>query len=116
MLISFLHQLRPLFGSSSIGLEAAPAISMGNAALTWGRCVQSPGAAGGSWLEAPQPPGLVLLPGWKNPTQNLKKLDNKICLLSQGWGAALGSCQSKGKAVELFTWSRHLWGCRNSVS
>lgn len=47
MLISFLHQLRPLFGSSSIALEAAAAISMGNPALTWGRCVQSPGAAWG---------------------------------------------------------------------
>lgn len=63
MLISFLRQLRPLFESSSVGLEAAPAVSMGNPALTWGRCVWSPGAAGeGAGWGLPSPQGEAVGP------------------------------------------------------
>lgn len=76
MLISFLSQLRPLFESSSVGLEAAPAVSMGNPALTWAGVCGALGLQGrelGGGFPAPRVKLLVLLPGWKSSTQNLKR-------------------------------------------
>lgn len=79
MLISFLHQLRPLKAAALVWKQLQP---LAGAGVCRALGLQGRELGGGS--PAPRLKLLVLLSAWKNPTQNLKKLFNKTCLPSQG--------------------------------